>query len=521
MAVNHKYLLLTGATGLLGRSLIRDLSANGRRLAVLVRGSKTASAEARGDEILDDWRDVAGVTVEAPVVLAGDITSPGLGLDAAATAWVGRNVDEVVHSAASLSFQMRESDGEPWNSNVNGTTNVLALCRDLGIRRYHHVSSAYVCGTRRGRILETELDVGQTPGNDYERSKIESEKAAVSAPFLDVCTVHRPSIIVGDLVAGFTNTFHGFYKPLRIVQPFVEAFLQASLEPGSLLDVLGMTGDEVKNLVPVDWVSAVMTRIIGDPSLHGRTYHITSTRPTPVSRLCRVFEELVVEMAAELAAARAAAGPAKGAAGFDPAMLARLFEDQMHVYRAYWSDDPRFDSTWCTAAVPDLPSPELDDETIRRLCRFAIANRFRWPPPGRAARTVTARGLLERRLGVASWEAPAGGDLVGLSAAGGGGGQWTVRCEAGRPVSLHVGLPTSAAPVIHLAAGTLETLLGGVGSAAAMIAQGAVSTEACDPAARRGASALLTMLLAEDAPRAGVTPRSNAGRREAGVAAGA
>ena len=521
MAANLKYLLLTGATGLLGRSLIRDLSADGRRLAVLVRGSKHATAEARGDELLDDWRDVAGVTVEAPVVLAGDITSPGLGLGTEAAAWVGRNVDEVVHSAASLSFQMRESDGEPWNSNVNGTANVLALCRDLGIRRYHHVSSAYVCGTRRGRILESELDVGQTPGNDYERSKIESEKAAVSAPFLDVCTVHRPSIIVGDLVAGFTNTFHGFYKPLRIVQPFVEAFLEASLEPGSLLDVLGMTGEEVKNLVPVDWVSAVMARIIGDPSLHGRTYHITSTRPTPVSRLCRVFEELVVEMAAELAAARAAAGPAKGTPGFDPAMLARLFEDQMHVYRAYWSDDPRFDSTWCTAAVPDLPSPELDDETIRRLCRFAIANRFRWPPPGRDVRTVTARGLLERRLGAASWEAPSSGEVVGLSAAGGGGGQWTVRCEAGRPVALHVGLPSSAAPVIHLAASTLETLLGGSGNAAAMIARGAVSIVASDAAARRGACSVLASLVAEGTLPVGVAPRSTVGRRGAGVGAGA
>jgi nucleoside-diphosphate-sugar epimerase len=470
MAANQKYLLLTGATGLLGRSLVRDLSATGRRVAVLVRGSKTASAEARGDEILDDWLDVAGVTVEAPVVLAGDITSPGLGLDAAATAWVKRNVDEVVHSAASLSFQMRESDGEPWNSNVNGTAHVLDLCRDLGIRRYHHVSSAYVCGTRRGRILESELDVGQTPGNDYERSKIESEKAAVSAPYLDACTVHRPSIIVGDLVTGFTNTFHGFYKPLRIVQPFVEAFLESDLEPGSLLEVLGMTGHEVKNLVPVDWVSAVMTRIIGDRSLHGHTYHLTSTRPTPVSRLCRVFEELVVEMAAVLAAARTVAGPTKGAAGFDPAMLARLFEDQMHVYKAYWSDDPRFDSSACSAAVPDLPSPELDDETIRRLCRFAISNRFRWPPPGRAVRTVTARGLLERRLGAASWEAPSGGQLVGLSAAGGGGGQWTIRCEAGRPVGLHVGLPSDGAAVIHGAARTLEQLLQASGDEAAPLA---------------------------------------------------
>lgn len=495
MTDSDRYLLVTGATGLLGRSLVRDLAAAGRRVAVLVRGSKTAAAVCRNDEILADWHEVAGVTVPCPVVLEGDITAPGLGLTADAAAWVGRNVDEIVHSAASLAFQMRDSDGEPWNSNVNGTANVLAMCRDRGIRRLHHVSSAYVCGTRRGRILETELDVGQTPGNDYERSKIESEKAAVAAPFLDVCTVHRPSIIVGDLVTGFTNTFHGFYKPLRIVQPFVEAFVGAEVEPGSLLEALGMTGQEVKNLVPVDWVSAVMTRIITDRSLHGRTYHVTSTRPTPVERLARVFQRLAVEMAAELEAERAAGGPSRAAA-FDPVMLARLFEDQMHVYRAYWSDDPRFDSTQCVAAVPDLPSPELDEETIHRLCRFAIANRFRWPPPGRAIRRSTGRGLLEARLGVASWQPPPAGPVVGLAAAGAGGGQWTVASAGGRPCSLHVGLPGATAPIVHLSAVSLERLLTGTEPAAEFIACGGALIEAPDPAARRLAVEVLAAVQA-------------------------
>ena len=493
MTVEDSYLLLTGATGLLGRSLLRDLAATGRRIAVLVRGSKTAGAARRVDEILDDWRGVAGVTVSCPVVLEGDITLPGLGLSAAAAAWVGRHVTEVVHSAASLSFQMRESDGEPWNSNVNGTAHVLELCRNHGIRRFHHVSSAYVCGTRRGRILEGELDVGQTPGNDYERSKIASEKAAVSAPFLDVCTVHRPSIIVGDLVTGFTNTFHGFYKPLRIVQPFVEAFMEASLESGSLLEVLGMSGAEVKNLVPVDWVSAVMARIIGDKSLHGRTYHITSTRPTSVATLCRVFETLVVEMAKELAAERAAAGPGKAAAHFDPMVLARLFEDQMHVYRAYWSDDPRFDSAQTTAAVPDLPAPELDDETIRRLCRFAIDNRFRWPQPERMMRTTSARERLFERLGEAAWTAAAG-RVIGLSASGGGGGQWTLGVETGRAVSLHVGLPSLSEPVVVVSAENLQRILDGIETSAALADRGALVVEADAAADRADAISVLDRL---------------------------
>jgi len=502
MPRHDRYLLLTGATGLLGRFLLRDLQAAGRRVAVLVRGSKTASGPERTDDLLRDWSEVAGVTVAAPVVLEGDITLPGLGLSLEAAAWAARNCDELIHSAASLSFQMRD-DGEPMRSNVGGTANVLEFCRTSGIRRLHHVSSAYVCGTRRGRILESELDVGQTPGNDYERSKIESEKAAVSAPFLESCTVHRPSIIVGDLITGFTNTFHGFYKPLRIVQPFVEAFVGASLEPGTLLEVLGMNGTDAKNLVPADWVSAVMTRIIGDRSLHGRTYHVTSTRPTPTGTLCRVFEGLAAEMAGELGTARA--GGAARTAAFDPATLLRLFEDQMHVYRAYWSDDPRFDSTECLAAVPDLPSPDLDDATIRRLCRFAIDARFRWPPPGRVAPAATARGLLEARLGAASWAAVGTSAGIGLAAAGCGGGQWTLRVEAGRPVALHVGLPAADAPAIHLSAETLAGILGGSTTVQAALKRGALVVEG-EAGARAEALRVFGMLGGAPASARGESP---------------
>ena len=473
------YTLLTGATGLLGRALVRDLAAAGRRVAVVVRGSAAAPAADRVDELLDDWWQVAGASVPCPVVLGGDLSVDGLGLSAEQTAWIARHVREVVHSAASLSFQLRPADGEPYTSNVTGTRNVLALCRTAGIRRLHHVSSAYVCGLRRGTILEGELDVGQESGNDYERSKIVSEGEATAAEWIDVCTVHRPSIIVGDLVHGFTNTFHGFYKPLRIVQPFVEAFLTASMEPGSLLDVLGMNGAERKNLVPVDWVSAVMTRIIRDESLHGRTYHLTSDVPTDVGTLCKVFESLVVEMAATRRARLADEGVperAQAVSRLGPETLGRLFLDQMHVYRAYWRDDPSFDATNTRRAVPDLPAPPLDEASLRRLCRFAIANDFRWPPAGRTPRSVSGRALLERHLGAARWTPPTGA-AVGLAAIGGGGGQWTIALDGGRPSSLHVGLPAHDVPTAWLGADALRDLLGGHTSVAALSAAGRLVSE--------------------------------------------
>ena len=481
-------ILITGATGLLGRSLVRELAAAGRRVAVIIRPGKTADAAARVDELLRDWQEVAGVHVPCPVVLEGNLSAEGLGLSGEQRDWVAANVREVVHSAASLVFGHRETDGEPYTSNVEGTRNVLALCRDTGIRRLHHVSSAYVCGLRTGTVFESELDVGQTSGNDYERSKIISEREARAAEFLDVVTVHRPSIIVGDLVHGFTNTFHGFYRPLRIVMPFVEAFVDATLPRGSLLTVMGMDGHEAKNLVPVDWVSTVMTRIILDESLHGRTYHLTSESPTTVGTLCRVFEELVLELVAERRRQRAteeAAGePRPAAANADPEALGQMFLNQMDVYRAYWRHDPAFDATNTRAAAADLPAPPLDDETIRRVCRFAIDNRFLWPPPGRRQPVSAARSLLQAAFGDAEWMPPATDDVIGLAAAGAGGGQWTVSIDQGQPVSLHMGLPAGDAPTVTLAAASLVELCEGRATLQAIRGRGGLAIEGDEPGRR-------------------------------------
>jgi hypothetical protein len=265
-----------------------------------------------------------------------------------------------------------------------------------------------------------------------------------------------------------------------------------------------MDGRECKNLVPVDWVSAVMTRIILDESLHGRTYHVTSDTPTSVGLLCRVFEGLVVEMAAEASRRRAApaAGAATGgstSAGFDPVTLGRLFLDQMHVYKAYWRDDPRFDAANTRAAVPGLPAPALDEETIRRLCRFAIANNFRWPPPGRSAQGSTARAGLEARLAAASWAEPRSPRQLGLAVTGAGGGQWTVAVEGGRPVSLHHGLPAAGQATVWMAADELAELLSGAAPLAEVRSRGGISVEGGGPEDRRDALEALAAIVATPA----------------------
>jgi thioester reductase-like protein len=169
------YHLLTGATGLLGSYLLRDCLHQGHRLAVLVRPSRRESGRQRVEAILSRCEAELGTVLSRPVVIEGELTEPDLGLDGAGLRWISRHCRSVIHNAANLTFHGSGREGEPWHTNFDGTRRILDLCRTTGIRRFHYISTAYVCGLREGRVLETELDVGQTPGNDYEMSKIEAE----------------------------------------------------------------------------------------------------------------------------------------------------------------------------------------------------------------------------------------------------------------------------------------------------------------------------------------------------------
>ena len=264
------YHLLTGATGLLGSYLLRDGLREGHRLAVLVRPTKRESARQRIESILSRFEAELRTSLPRPVVIEGELTEVDLGLDGGDLRWISRHCRSVIHNAASLTFHGNGPEGEPWLSNLEGTRRVLDLCRTTGIRKFHHVSTAYVCGLREGRVLETELDVGQTPGNAYEHSKIEAEKLVLATPWIDPPTIYRPAIIVGDSQTGYTATFHGFYVMVKLAHTLVSRMVRGSTAGRFLVEGLGLTGKECKNLVPVDWVSAVLTRIFSQPQHHGR-----------------------------------------------------------------------------------------------------------------------------------------------------------------------------------------------------------------------------------------------------------
>src|ERR1700690_972841 len=100
-----RVVLLTGATGFLGRYLLRDLLLSGQRVAVLTRDSRGGQAENRIKELLNFWGELLGRSLPCPVVLHGDLSTEGLGLSLADRRWLSRHCQTVLHAAANLSFR--------------------------------------------------------------------------------------------------------------------------------------------------------------------------------------------------------------------------------------------------------------------------------------------------------------------------------------------------------------------------------------------------------------------------------
>src|SRR5947209_5450045 len=76
----RRAVLLTGATGLLGQYLLRDLLAQGEAVAVLVRDSEQEKAAERIVRIISFWSEQLHKQLPTPVVLNGELDQTALGL---------------------------------------------------------------------------------------------------------------------------------------------------------------------------------------------------------------------------------------------------------------------------------------------------------------------------------------------------------------------------------------------------------------------------------------------------------
>jgi thioester reductase-like protein len=451
--------------------LLRDCLFADRHMVVLARPSKSESARQRVETLLRQWEISLGVSLPRPVVLEGDLGEVDLGLDNRTLDWIRRHCTSVIHNAASLVFRGDEPDGEPFLSNVEGTRRMLELCRATGIRQFHHVSTAYVCGLRDGRVLESEVDVGQMPGNAYEKTKLQAERLVRAASFLDSPTIYRPSIIVGDSRTGYTTTFHGFYVPLKLAHTMVCKVVRGATGAEALMAALGVGRKDRKNFVPVDWVSAVISHILGRREFHGTTYHVTSPHPPLILEWARVIQEVVEDLSP--------LGDPDSSWNLDGEWFAKTFRDQLRIYAAYWRDDPQFDMTNTLRAAPHLSCPKVDRAMMWRLARFAIDTNFGHAHRAKHRPEFDVHSHMRRlfRHGGEMLDGDPRVAHLGIQVDGPGGGQWELLVRDGRPVAFEDGVSVRSTAVFHLNSAMFSSLVHGKLSVSQAVRGGQVRIE--------------------------------------------
>lgn len=144
---------VTGATGLLGNNLVRELLAAGWQVRALARSPEKAR------------RQLDGIEVE---IVTGDVRN------VSAFAGALRGVEVVFHTAAY--FRDAYKGGRHWRdlyaTNVEGTRDLLECAYRSGVRRFVHTSSVAVLYGKPGEIINESMLRDEKDADDYYRSKI-------------------------------------------------------------------------------------------------------------------------------------------------------------------------------------------------------------------------------------------------------------------------------------------------------------------------------------------------------------
>jgi UDP-glucose 4-epimerase len=172
--VSAPTIALTGATGFIGRHLLKELPKRGYRIRVLLRRP-------------------AEVPPEASSAVVGDIAAPQ---NMAAAL---RGVDMVIHSAGLAHAMSGRPEDDYRTINTEATVGLARAAERAGIRRFVFLSSIRAqSGPSAEGILTEEAE--PQPTDAYGRSKLEAEKS-LAALGLDWVAL-RPVLVYGPGVKG-------------------------------------------------------------------------------------------------------------------------------------------------------------------------------------------------------------------------------------------------------------------------------------------------------------------------------
>ena len=313
--------LVTGASGLLGRAVATSILAAGHEVRTLQRSPSR---------------------VEGATDVLGSVT------DATSVARATAGVDGIVHLAAKVSLAGDPAEFEAVN--VGGTLRLLRAAVESGVGRFVYVSSPSVAHSGSSIVGDDAEPADPLRAHgDYARTKAQAELLALAAdsPALAVVAV-RPHLVWGP---GDT----------QLVARIVERARQGRLP------LLGKGAALIDSTYIDNAASGIAAALERAPHVHGNSYVITNGEPRPVAELldgmCRAAGVPTPRWSVPAGVARTAGSLIEAVwrvrPGVDEPPMTRFLAEQLST--AHWFDQrrTRADLQW-------TPAVSLD-EGFRRL----------------------------------------------------------------------------------------------------------------------------------------------------------
>lgn len=182
--------LVTGATGILGRVIVLELLKRGKTVRAAKRPTSNLQEVRSSLRFYDENSDALFEKIEWKDVDFEDIDTLKSAL---------QGVEEVYHCAAKVSFHPDKAK-EMYQTNISGTTNLLYACENSTVEKFCHVSSiAVLDGFNESGELDEDSDYNpKLDHSGYAVSKHFSEMEVwrASAEGLNTVIVN-PGMIIG------------------------------------------------------------------------------------------------------------------------------------------------------------------------------------------------------------------------------------------------------------------------------------------------------------------------------------
>lgn len=257
----QEHLLLTGATGFLGSHiLVEMLKTRSSKVSCIVRALDNKAALARIKASLETWGLWQDNFADIFDVYCGDISKQFLGLSSNDYIFLAGQIDQIYHSAATVSFIAPYAELE--EANVVGTIEILRFASTLTQKRITYISSLSVFfggGNKLDCGMESPVqDLSKGVVTGYAQSKWVSEQLVLEFARLGGhVLILRP----GRLLGNSRN-----YKCPR--DDFTIRLIASMLERGSAPSLEDIGGADWQiDFTPVDYCA----RLTHQMSLQGET----------------------------------------------------------------------------------------------------------------------------------------------------------------------------------------------------------------------------------------------------------